>query len=53
MLASLALLFVGVFFVPDFGNMLSEASTLITWMERFLAGIVATYYGMSAMKAAS
>ena len=53
MLASLVMLFVGVFFVPDFGNMLSEASTLITWMEGFLAGIVATYYGMSAMKPAS
>ena len=53
MLVSLGLLFAGVFLVEDFGEMLAEASTLITWMEGFLAGIVATYYGMSALKPAS
>ena len=53
MIASLGLLFVGIFFVENFGDMLSQASTLITWMEGFLAGIVATYYGMSALKPAS
>lgn len=53
LLMSLVLLFVGVFFVENFGAMLSEATTLITWLEGFLAGIVATYYGMSALKPAS
>lgn len=43
MVLSLAVLFLGTFFVANFGSMLSEVSTLITWIEGFLAGIVAAY----------
>lgn len=50
---SLVVLFLGAFLVADFGSMLSEVSTLITWIEGFLAGIVAAYYGMSALRPAS
>lgn len=53
MVLSLAVLFLGALFVTNFGSMLSEVSTLITWIEGFLAGIVAAYYGMSALRPAS
>ena len=51
---SLGALLLGVFFVSDFGAALQGGvGTLITWIEGFLAAIVAAYYGISAWRPTS